>query len=164
MLIDTERLRLRPMKLCDLEEFTALHTDPEVTQFIRPLDRAAADMRLRRDAAEWRERGHGLLALLDRRDDTFLGECRLRYWPQFDETEVGWALRRMAWGHGYATEAGRACIDWAFAELGIPYLTAMISLENARSARLAKRLGMTPIREDVLIGKPVIVFAIERAD
>jgi RimJ/RimL family protein N-acetyltransferase len=98
VLIDTARLTLRPMKPDDLEEFTALHADLDVTRFIRPLDRAAVEERLRQDAVEWRERGHGLLALLDRRDDTFLGKCRLRYWPQFDETELGWALRRKAWG------------------------------------------------------------------
>src|SRR5882724_12654513 len=105
VLIETERLRLRPMEMGDLEEFVALHADPEVTQFIRPLGRAAAQERLGRDESEWLQRGHGLIAVLDRESGAFLGRCGLKHWPQFDETELGWVLRGDAWGQGYATEA-----------------------------------------------------------
>lgn len=151
------------MELGDLDELAALHADPEVTRFIRPLDRAAAEQRLRRDEDEWRQRGHGLLAIHDRESGAFLGRCGLRHWPQFDETELGWALRRGAWGRGYATEAARACIEWGFAALDAPYLTAMISPGNVRSIRVAERLGLSPLREDVLLGDAVVVYGLERA-
>jgi RimJ/RimL family protein N-acetyltransferase len=150
------------MDIGDLDQLVALHVDPEVTQFIRPLDRSAAEERLRRDEDEWLERGHGLLAMLDRHDGTFLGRCGLKYWPQLDETELGWALRREAWGRGYATEAAHACIRWGFAELDVPYLTAMINPGNARSVRVAERLGLTPKRDDLLLGDPVVVYGIDR--
>jgi RimJ/RimL family protein N-acetyltransferase len=130
MLIETERLLLRPMEMEDLDEFTALHLDPEVTRFIRPLDRAAAEERLRRDESEWLERG--------------------------------WVLRRNAWGQGYATESARACIEWGFSTFDVPYLTAMINPDNVLSVRVAERLGLTPIRDDVLIGDPVVVYGIDR--
>ncbi|HZE06372.1 MAG TPA: GNAT family N-acetyltransferase [Solirubrobacteraceae bacterium] len=164
VLIETERLRLRPMEMGDLDEFVALHADPEVTEFIRPLDRAAAEERLRRDEVEWRERGHGLLAVLDRESGAFLGRCGLKHWPQFGETELGWALRRQVWGHGYATEAARACLEWGFAKLDVPYLTAMVNPDNVRSIRVAERLSMTPMRNDVLLGDPVVVYGLDRAD
>lgn len=164
VLIETERLRLRPMEIGDLDEFVALHADPEVTEFIRPLDRTAAEERLRRDEVEWRERGHGLLAMLDRKSGAFLGRCGLKHWPQFGETELGWVLRRDAWGHGYATEAARVCLEWGFAEFDVPYLTAMINPDNVRSIRVAERLNMAPIRDDVLLGDPVVVYGLDRAD
>jgi RimJ/RimL family protein N-acetyltransferase len=88
----------------------------------------------------------------------------VKYWPQFHETETGWLLRRDAWGHGYATEAGRACVDWAFAALPVSYITAMIAPDNTRSIRVAQRLGFEPAREDVLLGDRVIVHAVERED
>jgi len=160
--IETERLLLRPMELGDLDELVALHADLEVTRFIRPLDRAAAEERLRKDAHEWQQRGHGLLAMLDRQSGAFLGRCGLKHWPQFEETELGWALRRSAWGHGYATEAGRACVEWGFSDLGLPLLTAMIAPGNDRSVRVAERLGLTPLRDDVLLGEPVTVYALRR--
>jgi RimJ/RimL family protein N-acetyltransferase len=163
VLIETERLRLRPMDMDDLDELVALHADPEVTRFIRPLDRAAAEERLRGDESEWRQRNHGLLAMLERGDGAFLGRCGLKYWPQFDETELGWALRREAWGQGYATEAARACLEWGFAELDVPYLTAMINPENVRSIKVAERLGLAPMREGSLLGDPVVVYGLARA-
>jgi len=139
-----------------------MHEEAAVVRFIRPLDRSAAEERLRQNELEWRERGHGLIAVVERESGDFLGRTAVKYWPQFDETELGWTLRRPAWGRGYATEAARACAEWAFARLPVPYLTAMISPGNARSIRVAERLGMSPIREDVLLEEPVVVYALER--
>jgi RimJ/RimL family protein N-acetyltransferase len=129
LLIETPRLALRPIKLDDLDEFVAPHADPEMTQFISPLDRAAAEERLHRDASEWEQRGHGLLAVPDRENGAFLGRCGLKYWPQFE----------------------------------MPYLTAMISPGNLRSVRVAERLGLARLRDDVLLDDPVVVYAIDRA-
>jgi RimJ/RimL family protein N-acetyltransferase len=163
VLIETDRLLLRPIETGDLDDFAALHLDPEVTRFIRPLDRAQAEERLRQAEREWAERGYGLLAVLDRASGRFQGRVGLKYWAQFEETELGWALRRDAWGRGYATEAGRACIEWAFSAFSMPYLTAMIGAANVRSVRVAERLGLTPLRDDVLLGDPVVVYALRRA-
>ncbi len=162
-MIETERLLLRPMEPSDLDAFVALHAEPEVTRFIRPLGRVAAEERLQKDEREWAERGHGMLAVLDAGGGGFLGRCGLKHWPQFGETELGWALKRTAWGHGYATEAARACTEWGFSTLDVPYLTAMINAENARSIKVAERLGLTPLREDELLGDPVVVYALDRA-
>lgn len=71
-------------------------------------------------------------------------------------------LRPEAWGHGYATEAARACAGWGFREFGYPYLTAMIRLQNNRSIRVAERLGMTPLREDTLFDIRVVVHSVDR--
>jgi RimJ/RimL family protein N-acetyltransferase len=150
--------------MADIDEFVALHDDAEVTRFIRRLERPAAEERLQSVEREWLERGHGMFAVLDRVTGRFLGRAGLKYWPQFDETEVGWVLRRDAWGHGYATEAARACLDWGFVSLDLPYLTAMIHPENKASIRLARRLGMSPLRRDVLLADPVVVFSLNRGD
>lgn len=164
MPLGTERLLLRELTLADLDEFVALHSDPEVVRFVWALDHAQAEERLLANEREWAERGHGMLAILDRDGGGFLGRVGLKYWPQFGETEAGWLLRRDAWGHGYATEAARACVDWGFATLPVSYITAMIHPENTRSRRVAGRLGFAPAREDVLLGDPVIVHTIERKD
>ena len=163
MHIETEHLYLRPMIMRDVDDLVALHADPEVSRYLRPFDHDEALERLRRDDSDWREYGHGLLALLASDDGRFLGRVGLKYWPQFDEAEVGWVLRREEWGHGYATEAARACADWGFREFGYPYLTAMISAENARSIRVAERLGMSRLRDDVLFDLPVVVHCVDRA-
>lgn len=163
-MLETERLLLRPLALADIDEFFALHDDGEVTRFIQPLDRPAAEELLQSIEREWHERGHGIFAVLDRVTGRFLGRAGLKYWGQFDEIEAGWVLRRDAWGHGYATEAARACLNWGFASLDVPYFTAMIHPENEASIRLAGRLGMSRLRRDVLLGDPVVVFSLNRGD
>jgi RimJ/RimL family protein N-acetyltransferase len=79
-----------------------------------------------------------------------------RYMRAFDREEAVQRLRRDATG------AARACAAWGFAEFNYPYLTAMIRADNARSIKVAERLGMTPLREDVLFDVPVLVHAVSR--
>jgi RimJ/RimL family protein N-acetyltransferase len=65
-------------------------------------------------------------------------------------------------GRGVATEAGRACVEWGFRDFALPYVTAMIAPDNDASTAVARRLGMTPLREDVLHDVPVVVYAARR--
>lgn len=162
VLIETARLRMRPLGMTDLDDVVALHAWPEVSRFVPELPRGLAIERLTACEREWRERGHGLLAIRSRRTGEFLGRAGLKYWPRFDETELGWVLDPHAWGHGYATEAASACADWGFGHLDATYLTAMIRPDNTRSLRVAERLGMSPLREDVLLDVPVVVYSIAR--
>jgi RimJ/RimL family protein N-acetyltransferase len=162
MLIETDRLVLRPLTTADLDEVVELHAMPEVQRTMGAFNRSAARSRLERNELEWDERGHGLVAIIEHASGRFLGRSGLKYWPQFDETEVGWVLRTDCWGHGFATEAGRACLDWGFRDLDVPYLTAMIMPDNHRSIGVAKRLGMKPLRSDSLMDLPIVVYALER--
>ena len=64
-------------------------------------------------------------------------------WPGL---EVGWMLARSAWGNGYALEAARAAVSWAWEHLDVDQLISLIDPDNVRSARVAERLGMTQAR------------------
>lgn len=161
-MIETSRLLLRHITMEDLDELAAIHAEPQVERFVGPFDRDRLIDWLKQNQSEWRELGYGRLAIVDRRSGRLLGRTGLKYWPQFDETEIGWVLRPDAWGRGLATEAARACIDWGFGNLVSPYLTAMIQPANARSIAVAERLGMSPLRSDVLLGVPVTVYSISR--
>jgi RimJ/RimL family protein N-acetyltransferase len=164
VLIQTDRLLLRPLTTADLDEVVEMHAMPGVIERMGAFDRPAAATRLERNEREWAERGHGLVAIEERASGRFLGRSGLKYWPQFDETEVGWVLRPDTWGHGFATEAGRACLEWGFAALDVPYLTAMIVPDNVRSIHVAERLGMQALRTDLLMDLPVVVYSIDRPD
>jgi RimJ/RimL family protein N-acetyltransferase len=152
------------MTMDDLDDLVALHAAPEVARFMDSFDRERAIERLRADQRDWSERGHGLLAVVDRVSGQFLGRTGLKYWPQFAETEVGRALRPEVWGRSLATEAARACIRWGFQELEVPYFTAMIRPDNQRSIKVAERLGMVSSRSDVLLDIPVVVYSLQRPD
>lgn len=164
VVIETERLLLRPLCMGDLDDFVELHAQPEVSRFTATFDRDEAGRRLAQVEREWARLGYGAMAVLHRAEGRYLGRCGLKHWPQFDETEIGWSLRREEWGHGYATEAAREILRWGFETLPVDYITAMIAPDNERSLRVAQRLGFSPLREDVLLGVDVIVHSISRLD
>jgi RimJ/RimL family protein N-acetyltransferase len=164
VLIETDRLLLRRIRADDLDELVAIHAEPEVTRFWGPFDRLTVIEWMHLNQREWGERGHGRLAIVERATGRFLGRTGLKYFPEFRETEVGWLLRPDVWGHGFATEAAYACVGWGFRNLDGPYLTAMIRPDNLRSIRVAERLGMTPLRADVLLDEPVVVYSISREE
>ena len=164
MEIETDRLSLRPLTTAFLDEVESMHAMPEVIRTMGTYGRASTLARLERNEQEWRERAHGLVAIIERATGRFLGRSGLKYWPQFDETEVGWVLRADVWGHGFATEAGRACLEWGFGSLEVPYLTAMIRPDNDRSIHVAERLGMAPLRSDLLFDLHVTVYSLDRPE
>lgn len=97
-------------------------------------------------ARHWREHGFGLWAAVERTSgDTlgFVGVCRpLWFAALLPAVEVGWRLRRDAWGSGYATEGARVALRASFETLGLTEVIALVHPDNARSAGVARRLGM----------------------
>lgn len=164
VVIETDRLILRPLTADDYDDYLALANEPEVARFTLPLSPAEASERLCDTEREWAERGYGRMAILDRNDRRFLGRSGLHLWSQFDETEIGWSLKPSEWGRGYASEAARACLEWGFAKLTLPYITAMIQPDNERSLAVARGLGFEPLREDVFFDLHVIVHALTRPE
>lgn len=146
----TERLLLRGWREEDREPFAAMNADPVVMEhFPSRLTRAESDAFVDRIERGFVDRGFGLWAIEAEGD--FVGFTGLSV-PRFDAVwmegreqpvvEVGWRLRRSAWGHGYATEAARACVDFAFAELGRDEVVSFTVVGNARSRAVMERLGM----------------------
>lgn len=143
----TDRLLLRQWTPADRAPFAALNADPEVMRwFPAPLTRAESDALADRLHADLARQGWGLWALEERASGAFLGFTGLAR-PVFDApfqpaVEVGWRLARAAWGNGFATEAGRAAVAFAFEELALGELVSFTAVGNARSRAVMERLGM----------------------
>jgi RimJ/RimL family protein N-acetyltransferase len=82
-------------------------------------------------------------------------------WPQ---PELGYTLGKRFWGRGYATEACRAALDWAFAERDFPELVSYIDPANTASIRVATKLGEALRGTTTLRQREVLVYAITRAE
>ena len=78
--------------------------------------------------------------------------------------EVGYHFRRDQWGHGYATEAARACMGLAFQRFGAEKVISLIRPENMPSRRVAERNGMRLERQVVHYGLPHLVYAMRREE
>jgi RimJ/RimL family protein N-acetyltransferase len=145
--LPTERLLLRQWREDDLEPFAAMNADPEVMRFFpAPLTREESDGLARALQAEIAGRGWGLWAVEVLDDGAFAGFVGITE-PSFEAhftpaVEIGWRLARESWGRGYATEAARAALAFAFDELGLPEIVSFTSVGNEPSRRVMERLGM----------------------
>lgn len=142
LVLETDRLILRPPRSEDLPDWTAMMADEEVARHIGgPHAQGAAWINMAVMAGSWMVSGFGNFSVLDKASGRFLGRAgpwRPVGWPG---PEIGWAFRRDAWGQGYATEAAARTIDWAFATLGWSEIIHVIDEDNARSVAVARRLG-----------------------
>lgn len=146
--LDTDRLLLRRWRPADREPFAALNADPEVmAHFPAPLSRAQSDQMVDRIEAAFERQGYGLWALELRATGEFIGFTGLNdavFEAHFTPAvEVGWRLARSAWGFGYATEAARAALAYAFDALGLEEVVSFTAVSNTRSQAVMRRLGMT---------------------
>jgi len=148
--LTTTRLRLRPWRDTDRPAWAALNADPAVREFLGgTLTRAESDARLDSFQAALTERGWGWWALELTATGELIGMAGLDPVDEevpVDGIEIGWRLARAHWGHGYATEAARAVLAFAFDTLALPEVLAIAALGNTRSHQVMTRLGMTRLR------------------
>ena len=171
MVLETERLILRPFAIDDFDAFAAMYADPRVAEFVtedgKPLSRFSAWRAFATIAGHWTLRGFGLFAVVERATGTFVGRIgpwQPEGWPDF---EIGWTLRSECWGRGYATEAVKRCIENAFTELDRSHISSFIAPENMRSIHVAERVGERLEGETVLPHMPdrkVLQYGVSRSD
>lgn len=144
--IQTDRLALRPPRIEDAEAvFTTWASDPEVTRYLTWRPHASADETrafLAHCAAAWdAQRGHRPWVIERRADARLLGTIGVTLEAQ--RASIGYALGRAFWGQGLMTEAARAVVDALLANPSICRVWAVCDVENAASARVLEKIGMT---------------------
>lgn len=145
---ETPRLLLRSWQDADREPFAAMSADADVMRHLGGvLDPAASDAVIDRLAAVEAAQGQTFWAIEHKADGALLGFCGLRRGghdgtPVTDELEIGWRLRREAWGQGFALEAAQATIAWGWANRTDSRIAAWTVPANTASWGLMLRLGM----------------------
>jgi len=142
---ETARLLLRPLTPEDEAELAAVLCDAETMRWYpRPFTRD--------EVREWIERqlgryssGTGLLGLVEKQTGRLIGDCG-PVWQEVEdrtELEIGYHVNREHWNQGFATEATRAVIDYAFRQFSVERVVSMIRPENLASRRVAEKNGLT---------------------
>lgn len=146
LILETERLVLRKYTLADVPALEAVLGDPIAMEFYpAPYDRQGVEDWIKRHLDRYKRDGHGLWAMLLKGSHEMIGDCGCTFQEVEgkNELEIGYHVRGDMWGHGYATEAARACMDYAFQQLGAQRVISMIRPPNIRSRRVAEKNGMT---------------------
>ena len=146
-MIQTERLILRAYREEDRADFAALNGDPQVGAWLGgPLDRAGSDALLDRLNAHIAEHGWGAWAVERRSDGRLIGMTGLdpvnEALPVGPAIELEWRFIPQAWGLGYASEAARAVLAWAFENLGQDEFIAFTADTNLASQGVMRKIGM----------------------
>jgi len=143
-ILRTERLTLRPLVPDDAPAYAAIRYHPEVVKWMLPAPvdpLEAAHAAIDRYTKGWRERGCGPWGLFH--EGRLIGHAGLNFVPEFGETEVLWSLHPESWGHGFATEAARAALDFGFRTLDMKLIFAVTRPDNRASQAVMTRLGLT---------------------
>lgn len=138
----TERLRFRLFREDDAPLLLATMQDAGAERFYGPLSLELAQRWVDRQFERYRDHGHGLW-MLERRDDSaHVGDCGVTWQTAEGRRvlEVGYHIRLAERSKGYATEAARACVKWAFDVLGCDEITSIVHPENVASMAVAARI------------------------
>jgi [ribosomal protein S5]-alanine N-acetyltransferase len=160
--LHTARLRLWPFTDADADLLFALHSSTHVMRYW--------------DSAPWKERAHaerfiarcqktadegtGVRVAIDRTSDgAFVGWCGLTAWnSDYRSASLGYILDDAMWGHGYATEAAHALLQWAFDTLDLNRVQSEADTRNVASARVLEKIGFVregTLREDCIVNGEV---------
>jgi RimJ/RimL family protein N-acetyltransferase len=153
VLLETERLILRRFTEGDVDNLFALDGDPAVMQYITGGPSTPRE-EIERDYIpaylDYYERydGYGFWAAIEKATGEFLGWFHFRPYEgaPLDQPELGYRLRRSAWGKGYGTEGSRALIRKGFTEMGVQRVVAFAYEENVASTRVMEKIGMKLVR------------------
>lgn len=144
--IETARLLLRPFQYEDWRAVHSYNSDPEVVRFVPGEYAGEGDSQ--EAVAAWMQGledtpPHYDFAVTVRPEPFVIGWCCLHSNPEHERWgELKYVFNRGFWGQGYATEAGRAVLEFAFADVGLQRVYATCRPENQASWRVLEKLGM----------------------
>jgi ribosomal-protein-alanine N-acetyltransferase len=172
--LQTHRMRVRPFTDADADALFAMHSSAYVLRYWDAppwTDRSRAE-RFIETCRQVAEDGTGARLAMERSSDgAFIGWCGLTRWnPDYRSASLGYCLDDAAWGHGYATEAAQALLQWGFDALELNRVQAETDTRNVASARVLEKNGFVregTLREDCIVNGEVSdswVFGLIRRD
>ena len=165
--LDTPRLRLRMPESADAEPMMEIHQDPEVVKTIlltAPLGGITVAWRnVAMMVGHWHLRGYGQWTVIEKTSAEVIGRVGLwnpEGWPGI---ELGWIIRRSRWGRGFATEAARAALQWAWDNVDTDHIISIIPPDSLASVRVAEKIGERFEGPDTMNGASVHIYGVRRS-
>jgi RimJ/RimL family protein N-acetyltransferase len=160
--ITTDRLLLRPVTLDDADALFGVYADASVMREIvgGPRDWQATLARIGQMVEHQEQYGFSRWAGVERSTGMVIGHAGIQCWPDLPDPELGYTLGRRWWGRGYATEAARAWLGYAFGELGLGTVMLLVTPTNTASIRVAEKIGMHQAEDRLHDGRRYLVYQV----
>ena len=147
-LFKSERLGFRNWLSEDLNDFAKINSDLEVMEhFPKPLTENETREFIQRLQKNYLTNGYNYFAaeiLATGELIGFIGLSYQDYEAEFNpSTDIGWRLKKSAWGKGYATEGAKRCLEYAFNDLKLSKVVSVCTVNNTNSENIMKKIGMT---------------------
>lgn len=162
--LKTERLTLKPVAQSDLNILFEIITDEFVRKYLfddKVLDKNQIEELIKTSDETFNNKKYGLWLIILDKTKEIIGFTGL--WHFFDEAQpqLLYALLPEYTGRGFASEASRKIIEYAFSELSFDYLDASCDAPNTDSQRVANSLGMKIYKQEEINGLPTVFFRLE---
>ncbi|MBV7258548.1 GNAT family N-acetyltransferase [Erythrobacter crassostreae] len=148
LVLETERLILRKIDEGDAVLQDRVLNTPAVMEHLGGvIELHEIEAKHAKSMGWFAREGFGFMMMIEKVSGDLVGHCGMKrvdnpLAPNIGDFEIGWLVREDRWRRGYAHEAMRGVIDWAFHSIGAPYLVALTSNANIGSWKLMEKLGM----------------------
>ena len=159
IIAETDRLILRTIEEGDaIEQDRLLNTPSVMARLGGVKELHEIEAKHAKAMAMYAREGFSFLFMIEKASGEMVGHCGIKrvdnpLAPNVGDHEIGWLVREDRWRRGYAEEAMRAVLDWAFTRIQAPHVVALTSEANAGSWKLMQKLGMVR-REDLDFADP----------
>ena len=160
-IFQTPRLIFRQFTLDDASLIQQLNSNPEVLKYLHEpaLQTEAEALEILKSIILPQYKNKlGRWAMHIKENNEFIGWCGLKYRPESDEIDLGYRLKQTAWGNGYATEAARHTLQYAFETLQLPKIIGRVHIENTASIKVLEKIGMIFEKEEEVDSCPVKTY------
>ncbi|MEO8394611.1 MAG: GNAT family N-acetyltransferase [Chloroflexota bacterium] len=145
--LETERLRLRPFTLDDVDAYyEVVSRDPDVMRYLPggiPRQRSDSEWVITYFMRHAELHSFGVWGVEEKSSGRLIGHAGLEYIPGAAEVEIAYTLAKACWGRGLATEAARAALSYGFESLNLPEIYGLAFPLNTASQNVMRKLGMT---------------------
>ncbi len=164
MLLTTKRLQLRPVQAADESQLHTLWANPEVRKYlwddeVIPIGKVKEIISL--STKYFTEQDFGLWLITLKETKAVIGFTGLWYFFDENQPQLLYGLHPDYWGEGYAVEASRKIMEYAFQNLGFTYIIASCDKPNIASMKVAEKLGMQKEKEEVIDGKVTVFYCLD---
>jgi len=143
-ILETNRLILRELNVCDSKVFYELNLNPNVIKYTG--DKAFEDVSEAKkflcNYKDYEINGFGRWAVIDKNNGEFLGWCGLKYVPKLNETDIGFRFFEKYWNKGFATESAKACLNYGFENFNLKTIIGRAMAENTASIKVLEKIGL----------------------